>query len=97
MRPRRLKPPLPPRPSWWLEEARAHFDTATQIAPRLVDAFINLASVLIDQSRTAAARAALDRALALDRTNAQALVAMGVLRLRTGDGTERLWKRTVAD
>ena len=24
MRPRRLKPPLPSRPSWWLEEARAH-------------------------------------------------------------------------
>ena len=33
MRPRRLKPPLPPRPSWWLEEARAH--RAAPVAPPL--------------------------------------------------------------
>ena len=29
MRPRSLKSPLPTRPSWWLEEARAHRPTAT--------------------------------------------------------------------
>ena len=29
MRSRRLRPPLPSRPSWWLEEARAHRPTET--------------------------------------------------------------------
>ena len=33
MRPRRLQPPLQSRPSWWLEEARAHHPT--EIAPAL--------------------------------------------------------------
>jgi glycine/D-amino acid oxidase-like deaminating enzyme len=33
MRERRLKPPLPSRPSWWLEEARA--DRADDVAPPL--------------------------------------------------------------
>ena len=33
MRPRRLKPPLPSSPSWWLEEARAH--RAEAVAPPL--------------------------------------------------------------
>jgi glycine/D-amino acid oxidase-like deaminating enzyme len=33
MRSRRLRPPLPSRPSWWLEEARAH--RPTESAPRL--------------------------------------------------------------
>ena len=35
MRPRSLKPPLPTRPSWWLEEARSHRHEA--IAPPLTD------------------------------------------------------------
>ena len=33
MRPRSLKPPLPSRPSWWLEEARAH--RSETVAPPL--------------------------------------------------------------
>ena len=33
VRPRRLKPPLPSRPSWWLEEALAH--RPTEVAPPL--------------------------------------------------------------
>ncbi len=33
MRPKRLQPPLPSRPSWWLEEARAH--RPTEIAAAL--------------------------------------------------------------
>lgn len=62
-----------------LEEAKAHFELATALAPDLLPAHVLLGALLSGQNNLAGARSHLDEALRIDPNNAQAHNNLGIV------------------